>query len=182
MQNTPLWDGSIEVEVPSNYGNAANVRDVPDTQEVFLSIEGDKSIIFELLTLTEEVADRDAAQFYFQDLAEANDAQNHSQVLSVNVLTDNDMPHMPGVYKTMIVGRQAISKYKESARNIVDVYMCIIRLREQTTDIVITLNDPQVIHPESSSAPNAPQTASPSMLIFQHMLKTFNMKSLSLFG
>lgn len=42
-------------------------------------------------------------------------------------------------------GQQSVSKYKESARNLIDLHMALFRLKKFDTDILITFNDPLVI-------------------------------------
>ena len=40
------------------------------------------------------------------------------------------------------MGQQRVSKFKEAARNEINIHMILYRLPQFTTDILITFNDP----------------------------------------
>eukprot|EP00842_Homolaphlyctis_polyrhiza_P003278 jgi/Hompol1/3951/HPOL_003411-RA len=56
----PLYGGAIVAPVPQNFVDASQLREVPDHQEVYIDMEGDNSMIVELLDL-EDVNDIQAA-------------------------------------------------------------------------------------------------------------------------
>jgi hypothetical protein len=77
-----------------------------------------------------------------------------------------------------------VSKYKEEARNIINIYLGLIRLPHVGTDILITLNNPVVIQPTSavSEAANAQRPADEAMQLFRTILHSFNIIDWSLFA
>lgn len=140
--------------------DASRLREIPDNQEVWLSPTGDDSIIVELLE-HEAVSNEDSAKHFFMDLAEANDAQDNATVEEkheidltslTGLLSHATAEQLKGAYCCLLIGRQQVAKYKESARNDVRLCLGVIRLPSVETDLLITLNCPVAVNPESSSA------------------------------
>lgn len=80
---------------------------------------------------------------------------------------------------------QLAPKYREAARNQVHVYVTVIRLPQVGTDLLVTLNDPQVLDPESSSAkvgatPQRDQQAANALLT--RLIATLRVNDWGLFG
>ncbi|KAL1921674.1 uncharacterized protein VTP21DRAFT_10316 [Calcarisporiella thermophila] len=149
-----LFGGAIAAYIPDNFLDASTLREIPDNQEVFVSVNSDQSIIIELLQLADEAPDEDAAKYHFEQLASDNEAESWS-IESVIPLSQTELPHIPSDARIyFLTGRQVISKFKEhtpGSRNLVDIYLTLIRLPSITTDIIITYNSPVIIGEESSS-------------------------------
>eukprot|EP00566_Odontella_aurita_P020209 CAMPEP_0113589626 /NCGR_PEP_ID=MMETSP0015_2-20120614/36193_1 /TAXON_ID=2838 /ORGANISM="Odontella" /LENGTH=290 /DNA_ID=CAMNT_0000495667 /DNA_START=45 /DNA_END=916 /DNA_ORIENTATION=- /assembly_acc=CAM_ASM_000160 len=86
----PLFGGAADSRSPSIF---SDVREVPDHQEVWQDCSGaadasnsgspgkrpgGQCLIVEILSYQDEVGDAEAARFFFDDLAEANEAPAHS--------------------------------------------------------------------------------------------------------
>jgi hypothetical protein len=54
----------------------SELRQVPDTQEAFVDAHSDMSLILELLEREDGLSNEGSARFFFQDLAEHNEARN----------------------------------------------------------------------------------------------------------
>lgn len=83
------------------------------------------------------------------------------------------------------MGEQHVSKFREAARNVVNVYLFVLRLPSHEAEILITLNDPVFIDPESSSAKDAQavgQDVHGSMHMFRHVIQSFKVVDYGLFG
>jgi len=80
------------------------------------------------------------------------------------------------------LGQQVISKFNEVAANVVNMYIWILRLPNVKCDIMVTLNDPIAINPQSSSANtvsvNDFQT---NIALFQNMISSFQVLDWNLF-
>jgi hypothetical protein len=161
----PLFGGAMSCDTPSSFIDVSDLRSVPDNQEVWADMGGsDQSVIVELLEQAEEVErDEDAPRYYFQELAETNEAEGRSTVQSVRRLTPEEMPQCgvggpgggpSGSSAWMLVGQQAVAKFHEGpqAANTVRIYMAVLRLPSVGTDLLFTMNVPLVISPSSSSA------------------------------
>jgi hypothetical protein len=136
----------------------SNVREIPDNQEVFADPERDESVIIELLERASQTDLVEAAKFHWGELVQANES-TPPQIIVAKPLNfgsgDSALPHFntqhcSGAY--LIVGRVEVAKFKEQARNVIHIFMCCIRLHNVTTDIIISMNVPLHINPESSSA------------------------------
>lgn len=138
-------------------------RDVPDNQEVWADVATDRSVIIELLELAEDVPDEAIASHVFETLAESNDAGAaglHAPA-AVSVLdTAIACPALcaslaragaPPCYAAIMQGTQHVSKFKEEERNVVGVWLAVLRLRGVGTDLVLSLNAPLALAPHSSS-------------------------------
>ena len=182
-----LYGGAITAEVPDRFVDVSQFRDIPDNQEVLCDIDTDQSVIVELLSLVEDVSDESCAEFHFNEIVKENDAQENVTVITNRVLTDEELPNISGanIHKAMILGRMHASKFKESATNLIELHMAIIRIPKITTDILISFNAPVIINEESSSAKNVQDTTPPQespAILFQNVLKTFTIQDWGLFG
>ncbi|WOO81538.1 Ran guanine nucleotide release factor [Vanrija pseudolonga] len=118
----PLFGGAIAFAVPTSYHDASDMRQVPDTQEVFLSHESDTSVIVEILqSPTEGDAGRDlyaAAKFHFDSIAHDNAALSSSILTPApatatppQVLTAASAEQLPTPTPVIITGLQTIHKF-----------------------------------------------------------------------
>jgi hypothetical protein len=79
-----------------------------------------------------------------------------------------------------------MSKYKETAKNLVDLHLVLFRFKQYSTDILITFNDPIYIDPQSSSfsTQSNEQTSNSSKWTVDEFMKTvetFKIVDFSLF-
>eukprot|EP00026_Physarum_polycephalum_P016509 Phypoly_transcript_17428.p1 GENE.Phypoly_transcript_17428~~Phypoly_transcript_17428.p1 ORF type:complete len:211 (+),score=44.02 Phypoly_transcript_17428:57-689(+) len=186
LEKRQLYGGAIEIELPRRFQDISTFREVPSHQEVFVDVTTDQSFVVELLDLADTVPDKESAAFHYNTLAEDNGVRpGESRVIQTSEAPADLLPHFdPAVYKSILYGQQKVAKFKETAENLVNIYMCLIRLQEQSTDLMITLNEPIAIDPNSSSAPVVEQPTNPALTqqVFTHALKTLFIKDLSLFG
>lgn len=97
----------------------------------------------------------------------------------------------PTVHVSVLVGQQTVAKFRErdpNARNVVAIYMAVIRIPQVTTDIVISYNHPIALGQTSSSATalaesggyiGVPEVA---MENFKATLRTMKILDWNLFG
>ncbi|XP_072972442.1 uncharacterized protein [Typha angustifolia] len=190
----PLFGGAISSCFPLRFHDVSNIRDVPDHQEVFADPSRDESLIIELLDLKHEVGDNGSALWFLRDIASEQDAEEamvleHSGTLELAGLRDGDTPAVV----TTAVGRLAISKGRQGreAQNIVRVYLANLRLKEVSTDVLITAHEPLLINPLSESAttvgagPAVPAEISgclPVPEVFKIAVTSFKVHDWNLFG
>ncbi|KAJ1980642.1 hypothetical protein H4R33_005427 [Dimargaris cristalligena] len=181
-----LFGGHIECEVPKEFENVSEYRPVPDHQEVFATDTNDQSIIFEIFDKA-DISDRESARYHFDELAVMNKASS-KEIITDEPIPDESVPDLPSTAVChMVAGTQMVSKYNESvdkAANCVLIYVAVIRLHEFHTDIVISMNHPMIISPESSSskAMEADTNTKVSLASFKHILETFKIADFRLFG
>ncbi|XP_064611266.1 ran guanine nucleotide release factor-like [Liolophura sinensis] len=155
-----LFGTALSVVLPENAKDVSGIRDIPDNQEVFCHPVTDQSFIIELLEFVDGT-DEEAIKTHFEDLASCNEASASAQIIRVEEIPvqQTSMGECTSVWQ--LSGRQNVAKFHDTAENIVNVHMGVIRLTEYRTDIVITFNDPVLISPESSSYAPIPTSAGP---------------------
>lgn len=183
-----LFGGAIVGSLPARLVDVSDFRQVPDHQECFADGACDQSVMVELLDLQEEVKDADAAAFFFNDLAQANDATGMN-IERIEPLAHDAMPHLDaGVVKSMCTGTQTVAKAKDdpSAVNCVHVLLANIRLRSVGTDVLITMNTPLTVSKDSRAAAANVQASAAVFAAaredFVHLLRSLDIKDWRLFG
>lgn len=142
---TDLFGGAITVNVPTNFADVSKIRQVPDNQEVYLDKNGFTSLSFDITERVSHLStDKDALNYHFNDIVAETDTKN---TLSINESVK--LPNFPKT--TPILALTAITRPSAStaAANALtsthtNIYFTLIRLVEQSTDIVISLNIPHL--------------------------------------
>ncbi|CAE7720544.1 rangrf [Symbiodinium sp. CCMP2592] len=93
-----------------------------------------------------------------------------------------EVPHLPATARCLAgIGEQTVAKFREDRGNRVRIHAAAIRLPDVSTDILITLNDPVHVDPDSSSA-EAPVPSEPAEDVFRMLLRSFRITDWGLFG
>lgn len=132
------------------------------------------------------IPDNEAGEFYFNDLAAANDAV-FAKMTELTPLKLETLPGLKGAsYCCIVVGEQAASKGRESALNKVHVQILVARLPSHGTDMLVTLNTPIFISQGSTAAEQAGSGYKEAHLsapqLFQQVVSTLRILDWSLFG
>jgi len=184
-----LFGGTITSYVPYRFDDVSTVREIPDHQEVFADATSDQSIIIEILTAEQDYQNEESIKFHFQELANSNDSIQ-TDIKKIEKLSTGTglSPLIPFARPDWVIytlyGTQTVSKFKEEVTNIVNIYLCLIRIAQYNTDILISLNDPVVINPESSSQQHVTHRPTPqsTMQLFQQILASFHILDYNLFS
>lgn len=140
-----LFGGALQCAIPKRFDDISAVRQVPDHQEVFSDADSDQSIIIELNSYVDhtECAEPNIAAYYMDDLAQVNEATHCRMLVPQSALTQGELPLIEApLPKYYCIAEQHVSKFKEQARNTIQIYMAIIRLQQVKTDILLTFNIP----------------------------------------
>lgn len=108
------------------------------------------------------VPDEQAAEFHFEDQCREGDA-NAFKVDSVRKLANAEVPllllHEQNTSRVtpcwLLSGQMTAGKGRQSALNKIQLLMCLVRIPEKTTDVLLTLNTPIFIAAESAAAQTA---------------------------
>ncbi|KAL9136418.1 MAG: hypothetical protein Q9175_002377 [Cornicularia normoerica] len=155
LKHTELFGGAITAKIPSNFTDVSNLRQVPDSQEVYLDKNGFTSLTFDI---TERVShlltDKEALEYHFADIVAEKDTKN-----IWSIVESAELPNFPPT--TPILALTAITKppastvaAKALTPDHTDIYFTLIRLVGQSTDIVITLNIPHLADETDGQIPN----------------------------
>lgn len=181
----PLFGGALSAVIPHSAADISEMRQIPDNQEVFAHRHTDQSLIVELVEYQGQVADQDAAQYHFEDIAGGNKALEPGafEVTGVVALPKAELRLSECSSAWMLTGTQCVSKFNEEARNTVTLHLGVFRLPHFSTEVLVTFNDPQSISPESSSASAAGTHSQPwTVQDFQCLLQTLTLHNPGLFG
>ncbi|KAG8690663.1 hypothetical protein FRC11_009961 [Ceratobasidium sp. 423] len=135
-----LFGGAITVQLPAGLTDASDLRQVPDTQEVFLATDSDVSVVFEILQRVEPDNPIEVAKFHFDSLSHDNDAVS-STVEFVN--TPAQQPESAGPIKLSVLqGTQLVPKFNRTHPDTVKIFLAVYRVVEKDIDLVLTFNVP----------------------------------------
>jgi hypothetical protein len=180
-----LFGGAMTAYMPEAFKDASIIREVPDNQEVYVDINTDQSIIVELLEQAEASND-ECGLYHFKQLAEDNNADNYEIIKNDNI-APQDIPNIKiDSVKKIVLGKQIISKFNEKdadAKNVVNIYLAVIRVPSIETDILISYNCPVYIGSKSSSRTQSVEgQENISDEIFNQLIKSFNVVDWDLFN
>eukprot|EP00573_Skeletonema_grethae_P004421 CAMPEP_0201694038 /NCGR_PEP_ID=MMETSP0578-20130828/6438_1 /ASSEMBLY_ACC=CAM_ASM_000663 /TAXON_ID=267565 /ORGANISM="Skeletonema grethea, Strain CCMP 1804" /LENGTH=184 /DNA_ID=CAMNT_0048179661 /DNA_START=197 /DNA_END=748 /DNA_ORIENTATION=- len=150
-----LFGGAMVCRIPSAWRDVSQVRQVPDNQEVYqdCSEESGAVVVVEILEHQSDVKNEDASTFFFSDLADANGVSvddmtiqsNNNMIFSVKDDDASKQKYFQNFslstqqsesYACIAVGKQQVDD--KSLR----IEMCVLRLKDVTTDLLITLSIP----------------------------------------
>ncbi|KAG7911472.1 hypothetical protein KL906_000793 [Ogataea polymorpha] len=172
FEETQLYGGAITTQIPAGLIDASILRQIPDTQEVFVAgpdtqLGPEDAIIFDLLESV-DVADNAAAEYHFQELAKLNGAEDAKILEVANV----QCPNFAQDPAYVLVGSQEAKKWGRDQTQLV-VLLGLIRLQKVQTDLLITYN-----LPGSDFGPRIPAAKQ----VIQHVLESLRVQDWSLFG
>ncbi|EQC31774.1 hypothetical protein SDRG_10563 [Saprolegnia diclina VS20] len=151
-----LFGGAISCDVPSGFADVSEFRQVPDNQEVFADAVTDRCVIIELLQMEETIGESATGTFYFNEIADSNACAPTDRHVAQAFTMPASEVHGLQVPAHIAVGTQAVAKYKEAAKNVIQVYVCCLRLPRATTDLVVSVTVPISVDPNSSSRGHIP--------------------------
>ncbi|KAG7740907.1 hypothetical protein KL923_001548 [Ogataea haglerorum] len=172
FEETKLYGGAITTYIPAGMVDASTLRQIPDTQEVFVAgpdtqLGPEDAIIFDLLESV-DVPDDAAAEYHFQELAKLNGADN-AKVLEATKIVCPNFAQDPTY---VLVGSQEVKKWGRDQTELV-VLLGLIRLQRVQTDLLITYN-----LPGEDFGPRIPVAKQ----VIQHILESLQVQDWSLFG
>ncbi|KAH0544002.1 hypothetical protein FGG08_001769 [Glutinoglossum americanum] len=145
-----LFGGAITVDLPDGYADVSDIRQVPDHQEVYLDKDGFASIIFDLTEQPDSVTTDEAAlKLHLDDIFDSDDDVKLWYQNTTRLLHFPEQTPIYTIFKTKHFPQEASG----GSRPLTDfratpiftgVLVTIVRLKAQTTDIVITINVPHI--------------------------------------
>lgn len=149
------------------------------------------SIPFKVDSTTQDhhdVPDLEAGEFFYHDLATANDAA-HAVITSLTQLRSDAVPNVPnGTHCCLVEGEQVVGKGRQGgeALNKIHVELLVIRLPAHGTDVLVTLNTPIYISEHSAAANHAgagyKETHLSAPQLFRRIIATLSIRDWGLFG
>ncbi|KAF9227996.1 Mog1p/PsbP-like protein [Gyrodon lividus] len=138
-----LFGGAIIAELPANITDASKIRQVPDTQEVFLynDVAG-PFLVVEVLERVSEPDDTKAVKFHFEALAHDNDAI--ASTMQDPIVKPNERGSQTPS-PIVLRGTQSIRKFNRTAVDQVEILMALFRVQSEkkSADVVVSTNIPK---------------------------------------
>ncbi|KAJ7752074.1 hypothetical protein B0H16DRAFT_1547312 [Mycena metata] len=134
-----LFGGAITAVAPITLVDASDLRQIPDTQEVFLYPDSSVSIVVEVLQRVDRNDDDSAIRFHFDSLAHDNEAIS-SAVDAVGVIPNTRGDKTPKAIT--LTGVQSVAKFNKVDEDQVRVLMALFRVEDKRVDLVVTFNVP----------------------------------------
>ncbi|CCF60613.1 hypothetical protein KAFR_0K02570 [Kazachstania africana CBS 2517] len=179
-----LYGGAITSVIPEGFLDASMLREVPDTQEVFVNsrkenesfVDGlgmNESIVVDLLQRVDAVNDDAALKVHIEEIASLNDAQEGFQVLKHDKINGNS--------QSCIIVESALKWGKQDLKESVLICVGLIRLKDVDTDALITINVPLTQQETGLKSETLPSRALAAYSLLHDMIKQFKVIDNSLF-
>ncbi|PTB44775.1 uncharacterized protein TrAFT101_003317 [Trichoderma asperellum] len=148
-RNTPLYGGAIACDLPKHFADVSKLRQVPDNQEVWIDKDGFTSIIFDI---SERVGgpgsspeiDGRAMTTHLEDMVGADiDTVKIWNTAETEFTKMSDLK-LPAYTLIATQTPKTHSSSSNSAPDFTAITMTLLRLEEQKTDILITINVPHI--------------------------------------
>lgn len=179
----PLFGGAIEIKIPKKWVDVSDLRQVPDNQECWMDKDEDRMLVVEILEY-QNVADHEAARYFYSDLAEINssDADDYCDMSAVSIPFFATQPSLKVSlcygcgYQSVQIGSNFKSNELRTNHNFhrTKIELCVIRLVQQQADLLISLSTPTGRH----DLPTNHQFSD----IFTQILHSFRVVDWKLFG
>ena len=198
-----LFGGAITSDFPADWIDVSDLRPVPDHQECFLESGSNdpKMLIVEILQLKEDVEDEDAAKFFFDDLAQQNDALQNKDDIRFVALDEHASPTALLDDASIVTGKNTVrvcagygyqkvamgrdldkggnSRRAKQEIKCTRVDLFVLRLPVQETDLLITMSSPtDVTNLDEASLESSPSVSA----ILDRVVSTFRIDNWDLFG
>ncbi|KAI0475010.1 Mog1p/PsbP-like protein [Xylariaceae sp. FL0804] len=166
-KTTPLFGGALVCDLPSNFADVSQLRQVPDHQEVFIDKDGFTSIIVEI---NERVGgpgssneiDGEAIVTHLREiLAEDDEPRIWNSAKTQFTRLDQDIPALTLIATVTPPEKSRSSKSKDQqqqpssssssaaagappAPDLTAIVLTLVRLERESTDLLITINVPHI--------------------------------------
>ncbi|KAF8638490.1 hypothetical protein AX16_010473 [Volvariella volvacea WC 439] len=173
-----LYGGALNVRTPTDQEliDASELRQVPNSQEIFLYRHSAVSIIIEVLQSVDPSDNYDAIKFHFSSLAHDNDSKD-TVINSTSIILNDRGDRTPSAI--ILDGLQRVPKFNSTTPDEVRILMALYRVPQHKVDIVVTFNIPV----RSDSGDAVPESERPKYLNdFDVFARSLRILDFDLFG
>lgn len=157
-QSVALFGGALTVSLPSTFTDVSQIRQVPDHQEVWIDNAGFSSVVIDILERVTVAAssslsnpeDPDAAalKHHLHDIV-ASDGSSDAENTTILSIAELSFPRFPAGTKAYGLLAQVPTAEKMKGRanepDVVGMFLMVVRLKVQGTDLVVSVNVPHVV-------------------------------------
>lgn len=195
-----LYGGAITANLPEGFVDASMFREIPDTQEVYVSQSVDDSVVIDLMESVEETGDA-AVDVHLKEIAEMNgaaDANEYSRLHSEQI-TLSQLPQTPSAAPVTCLITIAIEPARKWGRSaqlegdqslespLLAMVLSVTRLENVSTDLVVTYNVPITSRDDYSKLltgvpESLPERVQAGLTSVKAIMLSLQVKDWSLFG
>ncbi|EIW85246.1 Mog1p PsbP-like protein [Coniophora puteana RWD-64-598 SS2] len=135
-----LFGGAIQCTLPTRLVDVSKLRQVPDSQEVFVYPDSDASFIIEVLEHAPPTDVTEAIKYHFTDIAQAN-GDDKPRVLDTRLIVNDRMDDTPS--PVVLRGKQSAVKFNQPQPTEVTIFMGLFRVQGKNVDLLVTANVPE---------------------------------------
>jgi len=173
-----FFGGAIVCDVPTAWKDISDLRQVPDHQEVYLGADmpNEPNLVVEILEHQSTVSDREAPQYLFQDLAEANESQETSFKLRHPSPSSSEYVFFTGKGQQVIAMGRSHDIHGNALQQEIrysQIELGVLRLPQVGTDLLVTISQKKVASTDNSE---------PFSADFQRILSSFKIRDWNLFA
>ncbi len=187
-----LYGGAIAVQIPKDYIDVSDLRQVPDHQEVFLSPKTLTSVTFEINQYVEKQNDNVAVRFHFEDVI--SDSDRVAQKLDEPSKVTMSNPSLEAFPAYLIQGGIIAPEIDESASSqlpiewqqnpqmkevLTKVLQLVIRMEKYQTDLCLRIDMPMK---EVNNQEAAEKEEMFAMEMMEKIVESLEVKDFGLFG
>lgn len=184
-----LFGGAIITNLPKDFIDASDLRQIPDHQEVFLSPRTLTSVIFEINEYVAKANDADAVHFHFTDVMPESDRLESDlaapTAVTIPSLKDFQAYVLEGAIIETIVDKKAPSNLPvewqqtpETKEVKTRVYQLVIRMKKYETDLCVRINVP---HKELEIQGKVKEEEGYAENMMEEIVKSLEVKDFGLF-
>lgn len=185
---------------PKDFIDASQFREIPDTQEVYVSQTVDDSLVVDLMEAVEKVGDG-AVDEHLQEIAEMNNAgaNEYARLYTEKVAIRDIVPQELTGYITIAIeparkwGRSAQLDQSEKLADLalesplLVTVLAVLRLEKVTTDVVVTYNTPITLRREYEEVQTGDPTRMPDRVkkgldTVRQLVQSLKVNDWTLFG
>ncbi|KAH9934884.1 Mog1p/PsbP-like protein [Fomitopsis serialis] len=135
-----LFGGAITTTLPTSLIDASDLRQVPDTQEVFLYPDAGISIIVEVLQCVDAEQTADIVKLHFESLVHDNDAVEN-KIIEVSQLSGESSGNRTPL-PIVLSGTQLVRKFNHTHPDELRILLAVYRIQDKNVDLVLSMNIP----------------------------------------
>ncbi|ODV87910.1 hypothetical protein CANARDRAFT_5220 [[Candida] arabinofermentans NRRL YB-2248] len=133
-----LWGGAITTQLPTNLIDASQFREIPDSQEVYVSKTTEDSIIFDLLEYATDPIDSKALEYHIAELTRVNGDDESSYKLMEGKIEEFENCNIQDSKSYVAVTLQNAKKWGRDQTLLVSLFG-LIRIGKVDTDLLISV-------------------------------------------
>ncbi|ANB11908.1 Mog1p [Sugiyamaella lignohabitans] len=147
LEKQELYGGALTSSVPVNFKDASFFRQVPDTQEVFVSDDNEylnHSMVFDIMEMVEGCkSTKDAAVIHLNEISSLNGVDGRCKILSIDETTvsNGDVSDDEAIILTAVEPSRKWGR-TEPSNGVLLLVLGLIRITKVTADILISYNVP----------------------------------------